>query len=159
MRTLIGALCVAVVPFAAAAAVVLPGDVTTADVCTVVPGGDVARALGATLVEAKLVRPGGTHARCVYTLTLPGAEGARAAFVLWLHAANDFEALRTYQESPATAVEGLGDAAFTSLDRDTGRHILVVLLRGVATVELTGPDAVTVRGVAKAAIGRLRPAQ
>lgn len=139
-------------------AVELPKDVTTADVCAVVPGAQVARALGGTLDDVKLNRPGGTHARCRYTVTLPGnGKPVQAVLLLWLHAAGDFDPLRSYHEGPVKQVDGLGDAAFTTVDPDTGRHGLLVLVRPLATVEVTGPDAATVRAVATTAVGVLRP--
>ena len=159
MKAPVHAFCIALALGAAAGAVELPKNVTTADVCAVVPGTLVAQALGAKLIEAKLVRPDGAHARCVYTVTPPGVRSAKAVFILWLHASGDFDDLRAYQDDPVGPVEALGDAAFVSYHRDSERHDLFVLVRGVAAVEVTGPDAATVRTVASVAIGRLGPSR
>jgi hypothetical protein len=153
----LGILCIALASAATAGPPKLPADVATADVCTVVPGADVARALGGSLAAARLVRPDGAHARCVYTVALAGPQTGSEAIVLWLHAAGDFEELRRYQDDPVSAVEDLGDAAFIAFHKDEGRFDLFVLLRGVATLEVTGPSAASVRKVAAAAIERLRP--
>ncbi len=156
-------LAVASVPSVASVATaesgMLPADVTTADVCAVIPGDAVANAVGATLVGARLVRPDGSHARCVYTVERPAPGRERVAFVLWLHRPGDFDELRTLQENPVTAVEGLGDGAFVSSDGESGRHDLFVLVRGVAAVEVTGPDAEGVRKVGSAAVERIRAAR
>lgn len=137
-----------------------PKDFPSSDVCALVPGTEVAAAAGGTLVEAKLVRPGGTHARCVYTVAFPGPQGrSTAAFVLWLLAPADFADLRRYQEDPIEPLEGLGDEAFTTFHGDSGRHDLFVLIRGLVTIEVTGPDAASVRSVASAAVRRVRPAE
>ncbi len=130
---------------------------TTADVCAVVPGPEVARALGGTLDDATLVRPGGANARCRYTVTM-SREGkpVRAVLILWLHGPADFDELRRYQEDTVKPVDGLGDVAFITFHPDSGRQDLFVLLRGVATAEVTGPDAETVRAVAAAAVRLLR---
>lgn len=137
-----------------AMAVELPKDVTTADVCAVVPGAEVAKALGGTLTEALLVRPGGDHARCRYTVETEA--GGPAVVIVWLHAAGDFDDLRAVFEDPVTPVEGLGDAAFVAVDPESARHDLFVLLRGVAAVEVTGPTATGVRAVAAVAVRAVR---
>ena len=140
---------------ASAMAVDLPKDVTTADVCAVVPGAEVAKALGGTLAEALLVRPGGDHARCRYTVKTEA--GGPAVVIVWLHAADDYDILHPLVESPTSPAAGLGDAAFVTVDPDTARHRAFVLVRGVATVEVTGPSAAGVRAVAATAVRLLRP--
>ncbi len=142
-----------------AAAIELPKDVSTADVCALVPGAEVAKAVGGTLAEAKLVRPGGTHARCRYTVTpQTGASGAARVYLLWLLPAADFDDMRRFQERPVTSVDGVADAAFTVADPDSGRHEFFALLRGVATVEVSGPDAAGARAVAGVALRHIQPA-
>ncbi len=137
----------------------LPENVTTADVCAVVPGAEVARTLGGSLDEAALVRPDGANARCRYTVTTRrDGKPVRAVLILWLHAAADFADLRKYQEDPVKPVEGLGDAAFIAFHPDSGRHDAFALVRGVAVVEVTGPDPAGVRAVAAVAVGLLRAA-
>jgi hypothetical protein len=152
----VGAISVAIglVVATSATAVDLPKDVTTADVCAVISGAEVARALGGTLTEALLVRPGGDHARCRYTVNTEAGEPA--VVIVWLHAAGDFDDLRAVFEDPVTPVEGLGDAAFVAVDPESARHDLFVLLRGVATVEVTGPSAAGVRAVAEVAVRAVR---
>ncbi len=137
----------------------LPENVTTADVCAVVPGAEVARALGGSLDEAALVRPDGAHARCRYTVTTRrDGKPARAVLIVWLHGLADFDDLRRYQEDPVKPVEGLGDAAFITFHPDSGRHDVFALVRGAAVVEVTGPDPAGVRAVAAVAVGLLRAA-
>ncbi len=136
----------------------LPADPTTSDVCELIPGEGVAEALQARLVEARLVRPGGSYARCVYTVSKgDAADPGPTAFVLWLHAAADFHELRGYQEDPWQPVDGLGDEAFITFHPDDARYDLYVLLRDLVTIEVTGEDAHAVRVVAATALERLRP--
>ncbi len=139
-----------------ATAVDLPKDVTTADVCAVIPGAEVAKALGGTLSEALLVRPGGDHARCRYAVETEAEAGGPTVVLVWLHAAGDFDDLRAAFEDPVTPVEGLGDAAFVAVDPGSARHDLFVLLRGVAAVEVTAPTAAGVRAVAAEAVRAVR---
>lgn len=156
MRTLAALLGILVaVPSALAGA--LPADPSTADVCALLPGDRMAVAAGGRLVEASLVRPEGHHARCRYTVAVPeGKAERRDVYLVWLHAAADFAELRDLQEGPAAPVAGLGDEAFAVVDPDTGRHGVLALLRGLATVEVTAPTAAGGRAVAATAVDLLR---
>jgi hypothetical protein len=152
------AMLIAIAAVTLAAGETLPPDPTTSDVCALIPGDRVAEALQARLVETRLVRPGGSYARCVYTVSMGDAANPEpTAVVLWLHNAADFEELRGYQEDPWQPVEGLGDEAFITFHPDDARHDLYVLVRDVATIEVTGEDAHAVRTVASTALDRLRP--
>lgn len=130
---------------------------TPLDVCALVPIADVAKALGAQPAEAKLFQADdGTHPRCRYTVV--GAGGARGVFLVWVHAPEQYAGLRDAAEPPVTELKGVGDAAHATFDKDTGRRWLAVLVRGSATLQVSGEKLDDVRRVAEVAIARLRSA-
>lgn len=154
-----GAVALSVMLVTGSSAAGLPSDLSASDVCALVPGSEVAAAVGGRLEEVRLIRPEGRNARCVYTVGFPtGRGGGKAAFVVWLHPPGDFVGLRAAGDRSARSLEGLGDEAVIAHDPDSGRSDLLVLVRGLATIEVTGPDADQTQAVAGAAIDALRRA-
>jgi hypothetical protein len=151
-------LCLIVPTFAGAASdATAPLDLTTLDVCALVPGAEVAAAVAASLQETKGYNsPDGDIARCVYIVApLEGNGSKPRAFAAELEGASSFAEVRPYVEEPTRDVEGLGDGAWTSRDPDTGRFRLWVLRRGVATLYLTGDDEAELRMIAKLVLSKL----
>lgn len=119
-------------------------DYTRFDVCQLVPGDAVARAVGATLTQA---RPffDAAFSRCTYLIV--GADGKPGGHVVWVQPASDFEELRKVHEKPVTPVNGLGDAAYMFRDED-GRFKIYVLKRNDLMFQATGDTADSARKVA-----------
>jgi hypothetical protein len=134
-----------------------PLDLATLDVCALVPGTDVAGAVGAALQETKRFNsPDGDIARCVYIVAPPDDGGPKArAFAVELEPPSSFAEVRPYVDEPTRDVAGLGDGAWISQDPDTGRFRLWVLRRGVATLYLTADDETELRKVAELVLSKL----
>jgi hypothetical protein len=133
-----------------------PLDLTTLDVCALVPGAEVAGAVAASLKETRgFNSPDGDIARCVYIVAPLGADGSQPrAFAVELEGPSDFADVRPYVEESTRDVEGLGDGAWTSRDPDTGRIRLWVLRRNVATLYLTGDDEAELRKIAELVLSK-----
>jgi hypothetical protein len=132
-------------------------DLSTLDVCVLVPGDEVARAVAATLQETKRFNsPDGDIARCVYIVTPTGNDGsAPRAFAVELEPPSNFTEVRPYVDEPTQDIKGLGDGAWASRDPDIGRFRLWVLRRGVATLYLTGDDEDELRKIADLVLSKL----
>jgi len=156
MRTLA---LVAITLVGGLAAATGPGtlDLETLDMCALVPGAEVAAAVGGTFGEAKRFNsPDGDIARCVYFVSPTGEAGAQPRVIaVELEPESDFADVRPYVEEPTRDVEGLGDGAWASRDPDTGRYRLWVLRRGVATLYLTAADEADLRKVAELVLSKL----
>lgn len=137
-----------------------PLDLRTLDACALVPIEAVASALGAKPVGTKQFRADdGTLARCNYTLNVAsGGADSRDVYVIWVLAPDDYAGLRDVAEPPVTDLKGVGDAAHVTFDKDSGRYWLAVLVRGRATLQVTGEKLDAVRKVADVAIARVRAA-
>lgn len=123
-------------------------DYVTFNVCQVVPGEAIARALGGKLVQ---VRPFGdkSFSRCTYFVLPPGSS-QQLGYVVYVQPPDDFEELKKYIEAPITAVAGLGDGAYMFHDPGDDRFKINVLKRGDLMFEATGESAATARKVADA---------
>lgn len=125
-------------------------DWTTLDVCQLVPGEAVAKAVGATLKEARPFSDK-TFSRCTYLVTIT-ATNKPGGYVLWMQPEANFEDLKQYTEAPLTPVAGLGDGAYIFQDKGDGRFKLRVLKRGDLMFEATGESAESARKVADVAV-------
>ncbi len=128
-------------------------DYATLNVCEVVPGEAIARALGGTLAEA---RPFGdkSFSRCTY-FVVPSGTSLRMGYVVYLQPPDDFEGLKQYIEDPITPISGLGDGAYIFHDSGDGRFKINVLKRGDVMIEATGDSAASARKVADAVVAVL----
>lgn len=126
---------------------------TTLDVCKMVPGEVIARALGARFVEARSLADR-SWSKCTYMVALPGSD-ARAGYVVWMQPAADFDEMKAYIEAPTTPIAGLGDAAYGFRDPGDGRYKIYVLKRGDLSFQATGESEATARKVAEAVVGVL----
>lgn len=123
------------------------------DVCRMVPGDAIARALGARLVEA---RPFADEnwSRCTYMVAALASD-TRAGYVVHLHPAGDFDEMRPYIEEPIAPISGLGDAAYGFWDKGDGRYKIHVLKRDDLSFQATGETEAAARKVAGAVVGVL----
>jgi hypothetical protein len=124
-------------------------DYMKVNVCDLVPGDAIARALGGKLVQVRST-PDTTTSRCTYFI-IPGGASSQLGYVLWLQAAEDFEGLKKYIEEPLTPLSGLGDGAYMFQDKGDGRFKINVLKRGDLMFQATGETAERARKVADAA--------
>jgi len=130
-----------------------PRDWTTFNVCQLVPGDAVARAVAAKLNEARPFYDK-TFSRCTYLVTVT-ATNKPAGYAVWVSPEADFEELKRHTESPLTVVTGLGDAAHMFQDKGDGRFKIRVLKRGDLMFEATGDSADAARKVAAVVVEHL----
>lgn len=114
--------------------------------CQFVPGETVAEAVHGRLLETKAA-----EGRCVYIVAMPEGTGS-AAFAIYQHEAGDYEGLRAAMEDEVTNVDGLGDEAALSFDKEANRYWLLVVRRGLVTLQVSGTDKDQVQQVAAAAL-------
>jgi hypothetical protein len=128
-------------------------DFQKLDVCQMIPGSVVARAIGGTLVNTRLFQDK-SFSRCTYFVKPEGAT-EQLGYVVWVGPATDFEELKRYIEEKKTPLTGLGDGAYTFQDKGDGRFKINVLKRGDVTLEITGESAANARKVADAVVAHL----
>jgi hypothetical protein len=122
------------------------------NVCTRVPVDEAAKALGGRALEARPINVKGfVAARCVYGIEI---NGGRRAFVIWLNPATDFEGLRAASDPPITIVNGVGDAAYLAVDKDTKRYWLRAVKRNAVTVQVTGDEPDWVKTLAMLSLSK-----
>lgn len=128
-------------------------DYTKLNVCQLVPGDHVARALGGQLSEQ---RPAYDKAfsRCTYLIVLPGS-AKPLGYVVWIQPPGDFQELKQFIDEPLTSVSGLGDDAYAFRDAGDGRFKINVLKRGDLMFQATGDSALAARQVADAVVSVL----
>jgi hypothetical protein len=120
--------------------------------CERVPPADVAAALSGRALDHRPVNHKGlTAARCVYGIEVAGA---RRAFVVWINPVGDFDELREASEPPVTEVNGVGDAAFATTDKDTKRVQLTARVRGKVTVQVTSERMEWAQAIARVALSK-----
>jgi hypothetical protein len=123
-------------------------DYTTLNVCQLVPGESVARALGGKLSDQRPFYDK-TFSRCTYLIVPPGSSKP-LGYVVWVQPAADFQDLKQVIDEPLTSVSGLGDDAYMFRDAGDGRFKINVLKRGDLMFQATGESAATARQVADA---------
>jgi hypothetical protein len=128
-------------------------DWAKVDVCRMVPGEAIARALGARLVEARPFADK-NWSRCTYIVAVAGSD-ARAGYTLYMQPAGEFEEMKAYIEEPIAPIAALGDAAYGFRDKGDGRYKIYVLKRDDLLFQATGESEATARKVAEAVVGVL----
>lgn len=128
-------------------------DFAALNVCQLVPGEAVARALGAKFVDARPI-PDKEVPRCRY-FVIPAGSTAQRGYVVWMQQPGDFEELKKFITDPITAISGLGDAAYMFRDKEDGRFKIHVLKRGDLMFEATGETAESARKVADAVVAQI----
>lgn len=130
-------------------------DLNKVDVCQLVPGEAIARALGGKLVQTRPFNPkDGTFSRCTYFI-VPAGSNERAGYSIWVYPAGDFEELKQYSEDKMTPLTGLGDGAYIFRDSGDAFFKLRVLKRGDLSFEAIADTAEKARKVAEAAVASL----
>lgn len=125
------------------------------DVCTRVPGAEVARLFDLELQQERRIASDGDPSRCVYGLGRPGSEETVEGLVLWLYVPEDYDALLPYVEGTQEPAEGLGDAAILFHDPGDGRWKLRCVLRGRFALEATASTPDGARKLAELALRML----
>lgn len=128
-------------------------DYRTLNVCQLVPGDHVARALGGKLSEQRPTYDTASS-RCTYLIVPPGS-AKPLGYVVWIQPAGDFQELKQFLDDPFTSVTGLGDDAYMFRDAGDGRFKINVLKRGDVMFQATGDSAATARQVADAVVSIL----
>jgi hypothetical protein len=122
------------------------------NVCERVRSAEIAQALSGRALDAKPINTKGfVAARCVYGIEIAGA---RQAFVLWVNPVGDFDELRKVSEPPVTAVNGVGDEAFATTDKETARTQLTARVRDKVTVQVTSARLDWAQTVARVALSK-----
>ena len=120
-------------------------DYTKFNVCELIPGDAIAKAVGARLTQTRPTFDK-NWSRCTYLVA--GANGKPNGYVVWIQPVEDFEELKKYNERPITPVSGLGDSAYVYQDDDR-RFKLNVLKRGDLMFQATGDTQESARKVAE----------
>jgi hypothetical protein len=128
-------------------------DYSTLDVCQLIPGDVVARALGGKLSGTRGMKDK-AFSRCSYTVVPPGSD-KQSGYVIWVQPVEDFAALKKYIESPITALTGLGDGAYMFQDNGDKRFKINVLKKGDLMFQATADSAESARKVAEAVFTHL----
>jgi hypothetical protein len=121
-----------------------PRDYTKFNVCELIPGEAIARAVGARLTQSRPTFDE-NWSRCTYLVT--DASGKPNGYVVWIQPAEDFEELKKYNDKPLSPVSGLGDAAYMFQDDDR-RFKLNVLKRGDLMLQATADTPESARKIA-----------
>lgn len=119
-------------------------DYTKFNVCELMPGDAIARAVGGTLTQSRPTFDK-NWSRCTYLVN--DASGKPKGYVVWVQPAEDFEELKKYNDKPIIPVSGLGDAAYIFQDEDR-RFKINVLKRGDLMLQATGDTPESARMVA-----------
>ena len=128
------------------------GQEKAADLCKIIPGGEVAKAIGGKIMETKSL-----EGRCVYIVGFGQTDPPSRAFVIYRHEANEYDGLKNAMEGKIKPVKGIGDEAVGSFDGQSNRYWLLVVKRGKVTYQVSGDNEDLVCKVAAAALKKLVP--
>lgn len=123
-----------------------------ADICEIIPGTEIAAAVDGKIIETKSL-----DNRCVYIVGFKGIDPPGRAFVIYLHEASDYEGLRDAMDGEINHLEGIGDEAVLSFDREAGRYWLLFVKRGEVTCQVSGDNEDMVRKIAATALKKVVP--
>jgi hypothetical protein len=123
-----------------------------ADICEIIPGGEIAAAVAGKIIETKSL-----DNRCVYIVGFKGADPPGRTFVIYQHEARDYDGLRDAMDGEITHLEGIGDEAVMSFDGEAGRYWLLVVKRGQVTYQVSGDNEDMVRKIGVAAVRKVVP--
>jgi hypothetical protein len=131
-----------------------PADYTKYNVCEVVPGEAIARAIGAKLIATRPTFDK-KWSRCRYVVAASRPD-EQLGVLVWLSPVADFEEIKPFIAEKITPVAGLGDGAYIFQDKGDGRFKIYVLLRGQQTIQATGDTPELARKIAETAVAALR---
>ena len=123
------------------------GQEKASDLCKIIPGNEVAKAVGGKIIETK-----SAEGRCVYIVGFEQSDSPRRAFVIYQHEASDYEGLKDAMEGEIKPVKGIGDEAVVAIDSESNRYWLLVVKRGQVTYQVSGNNEKFVRKVAATAL-------
>jgi len=126
------------------------GQAKATDLCKIIPGGEIAKAIGGKIMETKSF-----EGRCVYIVGFGQTDSPRRAFVIYRHEASEYDALKDAMEGKIKTVKGIGDEAVGSFDSQSNRFWLLVVKRGQVTYQVSGDSEDLVRKVAVTALRNL----
>jgi len=126
------------------------GQGKAADLCKIIPGNNVAKAIGGNIMETKSL-----DGRCVYIVGFGQTDPPSRAFVIYQHEASEYHALKDAMEGKIKPIKGIGDEAVGSFDSQSNRYWLLVVKRGQVTYQVSGDNEDLVRKVAVAALKHL----
>jgi len=128
------------------------GQEKATDLCKIIPGGEVAKAIGGKIMETKSL-----DGRCVYIVGFGQTGPPSRAFVIYQHEASEYDGLKDAMEGEIKPIKGIGDEAVGSFDSQSNRYWLLVVKRGQVTYQVSGDNEDLVRKVAVAALKQLAP--
>jgi len=128
------------------------GQGAAVDLCKVISGEEVAKAIGGRIMETKSL-----SGRCVYIVGFGQKNKANRAFVIYKHEASDYDGLKDAMEGKIMPLEGVGDEAVGSFDSQSNRYWLLFVKRGKVACQVSGDSEDLVRKVAVAALKQLVP--
>ena len=79
------------------------GQGKATDLCKIIPGTDVAKAIGGKIMETKSL-----DGRCVYIVGFGQTDPPSRAFVIYQHDASDYDALINAMEGKIKPIKGIG---------------------------------------------------
>ena len=123
------------------------GQQKATDLCKIIPGDKVAKAIGGKIMETKSL-----DGRCVYIVGFGQTDLPNRAFVIYVHEAGEYDGLKDAMEGEIKPITGIGDEAVGSFDSQTNRYWLLVVKRGQVTYQVSGDNEDLVRKVAVAAL-------
>jgi len=109
------------------------GQEKVGDLCKIIPGNEVAKAVGGKIIETK-----SAEGRCVYIVDFEQSDSPRRAFVIYQQEASDYEGLKDAMDGEIKHVKGIGDEAVGALDSESNRYWLLVVKRGQVTYQVSG---------------------
>jgi hypothetical protein len=128
------------------------GQGKATDLCKIIPGNEVAEAIGGKIMETKTL-----DGRCVYIVGFGQTDPPSRAFVIYQHEASDYDGLKDAMEGKIKPIKGIGDEAVGSFDSQSNRYWLLVVKRKQVTFQASGDNEDLVRKVAKVALKKLVP--
>ena len=128
------------------------GEGAAADICRLIPGDKVARAIEGKLLEAKSFEK-----RCLYIVGFKEATLPEQAFIIYSHDAGEYESLKNAMEGEQKPLSGLGDKAVIGFDAESTRYWLLIGKNGHFTLQVSGADEGMVRKVGASAVDVLAP--
>ena len=128
------------------------GQEKAADLCKIIPGDEVAKAIGGKIMETKSF-----EGRCVYIVGFGQTDPPSRAFVIYQHDASDYEGLKDAMEGKIKPVKGIGDEAVVSFDSQSKRYWLLAVKRGQVAYQVSGDNEDLVRKIAMTTLEHIVP--
>lgn len=151
VRNVVAAVALAVVPLSSIQA---HGEEPAADVCRAVPEEDVAAA-----VKGRVLDSASYDGKCVYIVGFDDEALPRRTFVVYQHAADEYEGLRRTLTGEVENIDGLGDEAVMTYDEESMRYWLLVGKQGRVAFQVSGDDPDMLLRLAEVTLAKLASEQ